>query len=156
MCKALFYETPGPSIVHLPPKLMDLIFPHLPKVAQACLALSCKRLYHPFGYILKAPIFQNLYSNRLDTDICLKTRSRFLRRHESQPQGWWSGLFQESRSRKYCYAYLMAYLMAFIKLVSTSLEWIRPGLWLVSATNNPDVDVYGQALLCSVRVSNSH
>lgn len=64
----IIYWKRGPSILDLPPELLDLIFPHLSVVSQACLAVSCKKLYRQFAADSKAPAFRT--SNSMKCRIC--------------------------------------------------------------------------------------
>jgi hypothetical protein len=75
---------PGLSILDLSPEIVDEVLSYLPVVSQACLVLSCKRLYLLFDFILKNPTFEYPYSNGLDISLDLSNRTELLIALESQ------------------------------------------------------------------------
>lgn len=89
-------------IFDLPPELMGIIFDFLPIVCQACLALSCKNLYHQFGYILQDAVFHYPNLDRQDR-TSQANRTDLLKRLESP---WRPLLYLKSRRWRYCYACL--------------------------------------------------
>lgn len=89
-----------PSIINLPPEVLDIIFSFLQTIWQGCLALSCKRFYNQFQYIFKEAMFRFPYSDAgIDLSIDLKARQCFLSNLQS-PTGFWSYFW--SRRWIYC------------------------------------------------------
>lgn len=77
-----FKEKKPLSILDLPLEIVNEIGSHLSVLSQACLLLTCKRLYHLFSHVLNDPAFRFPYSDGLDnldlsirTDLLLKLES---------------------------------------------------------------------------------
>jgi hypothetical protein len=96
------------SILDLPPELLDLIFPCLTPITQACLALSCKKFYNQFGSVLKTLPIQFPYSSGLDGSFDRDLRYRFLLKLESKRWPW---PYFRSRRWTYCAACLKLHPM---------------------------------------------
>lgn len=71
------------SILDLPPEMMNEVGSHLSVVSQACLLLTCKKLYILFNYILSDPVFGFPYSDGLD-EFDVSIRTDFLLKLESE------------------------------------------------------------------------
>lgn len=87
---------------------MDLIFPCLTPMSQACLALSCKKFYDQFGFVLKTPPFRFPVSSGLDASLDLDLRYQFLLKLESKRWPW---PYLRSRRWRYCAACLKLHPM---------------------------------------------
>lgn len=88
------------SILDLPPELMNLILTHLSLVVKVCLAMSCRKFYHQFGYTLKAENFRYPYSDGLNTNVNIITRGDLLKRLQS-PKSYF-----KSQRWRYCHAFI--------------------------------------------------
>ncbi|CAI7564344.1 unnamed protein product [Penicillium bialowiezense] len=71
------------SILDLPPEMMNEVGSHLSVVSQACLLLTCKKLYVLFNYVLNNPAFGFPYSDGLD-ELDVSIRTDFLSKLESE------------------------------------------------------------------------
>lgn len=73
-----------PSILDLPPELMGRVLQHLSLVSQACLVLSCKKIYQQFKYIVEAPALRYPYSDGPDLSVDMASRIQLLSKLETR------------------------------------------------------------------------
>ncbi|KAI9369074.1 hypothetical protein BJX61DRAFT_180022 [Aspergillus egyptiacus] len=78
-------EPPVSPLLNLPIDILILIFPLLPLISQACLALTCKPFYHLFGSVLQHDQFA--WPRLLATGASASSdRDSYVRFYKSDPQ----------------------------------------------------------------------